>query len=57
MTTSPLRKFLFGITAIVTMTIGAQCVHAVYKPLDNLDELVQQRLEEKRKELENAKKP
>jgi hypothetical protein len=50
---SVLRQFFFCVTAGISMMIGAQCVHAFYRPLDDLENLVQQKLEEKRKELQN----
>lgn len=34
------------------MLAGAQCVHEIYRPLDDLEDLVEQRLKERRKELQ-----
>ncbi|XP_012529536.1 uncharacterized protein LOC105832812 [Monomorium pharaonis] len=46
------RYIVFCATALVTMLAGAQWVHELYKPLDDLEDLVEQRLNERRKELQ-----
>ncbi|XP_070149266.1 ubiquinol-cytochrome c reductase complex assembly factor 6 [Polyergus mexicanus] len=46
------RYIMFCTTAMITMLAGAQCVHEIYKPLDDLEDLVEQRLKERRKELQ-----
>ncbi|XP_025993233.1 uncharacterized protein LOC113004366 [Solenopsis invicta] len=46
------RYIVFCATALVTMLAGAQCVHEIYRPLDDLEDLVEQRLNERRKELQ-----
>lgn len=47
-----LRYITFCAIALVTMLAGAQCVHAIYKPLADMEDLVEQRLKERRKELQ-----
>ncbi|XP_014481657.1 PREDICTED: uncharacterized protein C12orf73 homolog [Dinoponera quadriceps] len=44
-----LRYLSFTGASLVSMMAGAQCVHMFYKPLDNLDELVEQSLKERLK--------
>lgn len=41
-------KFLCAAT--VSMLFGAQIVHSVYRPLDDLDELVKKEMEQMKKE-------
>lgn len=48
-----MRYITFCAVALVTTLAGAQCVHEIYKPLSDLDDLVEQRLKERRKELQN----
>lgn len=48
-----MRFIAFCAVALATTLAGAQCVHEIYKPLGDLDDLVEQRLKERRKELEN----
>jgi hypothetical protein len=39
-------KYLkFFVASMVSMMLGAQAVHVYYRPLDNLNELVQQEIE------------
>jgi hypothetical protein len=39
-------KYLkFFVASMVSMMLGAQAVHVCYRPLDNLNELVQQEVE------------
>lgn len=45
------RFIVFCTAALLTMLAGAQCVHVIYKPLKDLDDLVEQRLKERREEL------
>lgn len=40
----------FFCAATFSMFIGAQIVHAVYRPLDDLDELVKKEIEQMEKE-------
>ncbi|KAG8273455.1 protein BRAWNIN [Homalodisca vitripennis] len=42
----------FVAAASVSMIVGAQAVHAVYRPLDDLDELVREEIERLKKERE-----
>lgn len=49
---STTRYIMFAAAAMVTMLAGAQCVHEIYRPLDDLEDLVEQRLKERRKELQ-----
>ncbi|XP_012235449.1 ubiquinol-cytochrome c reductase complex assembly factor 6 [Linepithema humile] len=46
------RYIMFCATAMITMLAGAQWVHEIYRPLGDLEDLVEQRLKEKRKELQ-----
>lgn len=39
----------FGLAAAISMLAGTQLVHMYYRPLDDLDELVQKELEARRK--------
>lgn len=48
---STTRYIVFCAAALVTMLTGAQCVHKIYKPLSDLEDLVEQRLKERREEL------
>ncbi|CAB0033170.1 unnamed protein product [Trichogramma brassicae] len=41
--------------SILTSFAGAQCVHMYYKPLDDLEQLVQQELERRRRAREESK--
>jgi len=34
------RYIRFGIAAMMSMMAGAQCVHALYRPMDDLPELI-----------------
>ncbi|KAL0134576.1 hypothetical protein PUN28_001400 [Cardiocondyla obscurior] len=49
---SPIRYAVFCAVALITMLTGAQIVHEIYKPLADLEDLVEQRLKERRKELQ-----
>ncbi|XP_011694323.1 PREDICTED: uncharacterized protein LOC105453811 [Wasmannia auropunctata] len=49
---STTRFVTFCVASLLTMLTGAQCVHKIYKPLDDLEDLVEQRLQERRKELQ-----
>ncbi|XP_015590459.1 uncharacterized protein C12orf73 homolog [Cephus cinctus] len=44
------RYLTFVASAMLTMFAGAQVVHMYYRPLDDLDELVQRELERRRAE-------
>ncbi|XP_019882692.1 uncharacterized protein LOC109609908 [Camponotus floridanus] len=46
------RYITFCSVAMITMLSGAQWVHQIYRPLDDLEDLVEQRLKERRKELQ-----
>ncbi|XP_029669147.1 uncharacterized protein C12orf73 homolog [Formica exsecta] len=46
------RYIMFCTTTLVTMLAGAQCVHQIYKPLGDLEDLVEQELKERRKKLQ-----
>lgn len=48
-----MRYIAFCATSLIAMLAGAQYVHEIYKPLGDLDDLVEQRLKERRKELRN----
>lgn len=48
---STTRYIVFCITAFLTMAAGAQCVHVIYRPLDDLEDLVETRLKERQEEL------
>lgn len=37
----PPSLFMFGIASMFAMFLGSQFVHAIYKPLENLDQLVE----------------
>ena len=50
--TSLSRYIVFYAAALVTMLAGSQYVHKIYKPLDDLEDLVEQKLKERRKELQ-----
>lgn len=43
---------MFCVSAMLTMLMGAQCVHIIYRPLDDLEDLVEEKLKERRKELQ-----
>jgi len=47
-----LRYIAFCTASLIAMLAGAQCVHEIYKPLGDLEDLVEQRLKERRKELQ-----
>jgi hypothetical protein len=43
-------KYLkFFVASMVSMMLGAQAVHVCYRPLDNLNELMQQEIEKQKK--------
>ncbi|XP_032663358.1 uncharacterized protein LOC116840588 [Odontomachus brunneus] len=42
-----LRYISFTTAAMLSMLAGSQCVHMIYKPLDDLDELVELKLKER----------
>ncbi|XP_014215937.1 uncharacterized protein LOC106644783 [Copidosoma floridanum] len=44
------RYLLFCSIAALTTMAGSEIVHQYYKPLDDLEELVQQALEQRRKD-------
>lgn len=46
------RYITFCVIALATTLAGAQCVHQIYKPLADLEDMVEQRLKERRKELQ-----
>lgn len=46
------RYITFCAMAFFTALAGAQCVHNFYRPLDDLEDLVEQRLKERQKELQ-----
>lgn len=50
--TSLSRYIVFCAAALATMVAGSQCVHEIYKPLDDLEDLVEQKLKERRGELQ-----
>lgn len=46
------RYITFCVVSMLTTLAGAQCVHVYYRPLDDLEELVQQELERRKKDKE-----
>ncbi|XP_018407643.1 PREDICTED: uncharacterized protein LOC108783546 [Cyphomyrmex costatus] len=46
------RFIVFCGVALATMLAGSQWVHNIYKPLDDLEDLVEQKLKERREELQ-----
>ncbi|XP_072767735.1 ubiquinol-cytochrome c reductase complex assembly factor 6 [Anoplolepis gracilipes] len=46
------RYIMFCTTALITMLTGAQYVHEIYRPLDDLEDLVERELKERRKKLQ-----
>lgn len=47
------RYILFSTVSLLTTLAGAQVVHNYYRPLDDLEELVQQELERRKKAQES----
>lgn len=45
----------FFVAAMVSMLLGSQVVHVYYRPLDDLDELVQQEVERLNKSKDKIK--
>lgn len=45
----------FFVAAMVSMLLGAQAVHVYYRPLDDLNELVQQEVERLNKDKDKIK--
>ncbi|XP_019700410.1 uncharacterized protein C12orf73 homolog [Harpegnathos saltator] len=43
------RYIILSASALLSMMAGAQCVHLIYKPLDDLDELVEKHINEQLK--------
>ena len=46
------RVLGFSAAALGSMFLGSQCVHAIYRPLDNLDEVVEKIRKEKQADYE-----
>ena len=43
------RYLTFAVVSLLTSFAGAQVVHQIYRPLDDLEDLVQQELERRKK--------